>query len=158
MKNFKLLSLVLALALFFTGCTGDATTDGENTNNQEELPAYTEEIIEKEPSPTYLPRPLKIEEEDDGGQNACVQIEQGGESEVNTLLPLVDSTFDDAEDMKDTKWTRIGNSVEMEIVEDGFAGNCLKYNKDASKDASFHSAFIDIKPKDIQSNFQRNTL
>ena len=146
MKNFKLLSLVLALALFFTGCTGDANTDGNDSNQQDELPAYTEEIIEKEPTPTYLPRPLKMEDEDEGGQNACVQIEPGGESEVNTLLPLIDSTFDDAEDMKDTKWTRIGNSVEMEIVEDGFSGNCLKYNKEASKDASFHSAFIDIKP------------
>ncbi len=151
MKNIKFLSLILALALFLSGCTGtanDGTQQGSSTGQEGEtqLPDYTEEIIEKEPTATYLPRPLKLEEEDSSTQNACVQIEQGGTTEINTLLPLIDANFDDAETMKDTKWTRIGNSVEMEITEDGFSGNGLKYTKDASKDASFHSAFIDIKP------------
>ena len=139
MKNSKIIALFLVIIMLFTvGCTG---------NGGDELPAYTEEIIENEPSTTYLPRPLSNNDDgDDGSQNACVQIEQGSTSELNTILPLVNADFEDAEAMKDTKWSRIGNSVQMEITEDGFSGNGLKFTKDASKDASFHSAFIDFKP------------
>ena len=140
MRNTKLIAFLLLIVMLFTvGCTQGGGS---------ELPAYTEEIIENEPSTTFLPRPLTNKEEsDDSGQKACVQIEQGGAAtEINTLLPLIDANFDDAEAMKDTKWSRIGNSVQMEIVEDGFSGNGLKFTKDAAKEASFHSAFIDFKP------------
>ena len=136
--NFsKLIALALVLIMLFTvGCT-----QGGNGK-----PDYTEEAITNEPTTTFLPRPLANNDTEESGQNACVQIEQGGTYELNTLLPLVDANFDDAETIKDTKWSKIGNSVVMEIVEDGFSGNCLKFTKDASKDASFHSAFIDFKP------------
>ncbi len=139
MKNLKLLTLVVAVLLLITGCT-PSDIQGEN-------PSDENDPIIANPTTTYLPRPLSNNAEDGENSNACVQIEPNGQqSELNTLLPLIDANFDEAESIQDTKWTRIGNSVVMSITEEGFSGNCLMFTKDATKDASFHSAFIDIAP------------
>ncbi len=141
MKNLKFLTFVIVLIMLITGCT-PASQGGKPT----EAPA-TEDLVIANPTTTYLPRPLSLEDDGEDEQSACVAIEQTNtESELNTLLPLIDANFDDATNIKDTKWTKIGNSVVMSIEEDGFYGNCLKFTKDGSKDASFHSAFIDIAP------------
>ena len=98
MRNTKLIAFLLFVVMLFTvGCTQGGGS---------ELPAYTEEIIENEPSTTFLPRPLaNNDKKDDGSQNACVQIEQGGAAtEINKLLALIDAKCDDDETSKDNVW------------------------------------------------------
>ena len=124
MKKLKLLTLVVALLLLITGCT--PASQG-NTEAPKAAP------IIANPTTTYLPRPLNPESNEEEKQSACAVVEQtNAESELNTLLPLIDCNFDEATDVSDTKWTRIGNSVVMSIDDEGFYGNCLKFTKDGT--------------------------
>ena len=146
-KSFlKVMALLVLVIMLLCGCNGE-DKPGETPKPTKKPVGQAQ--LGNDLTGAYSPTPLSSD--DDGEvQGACVPIEQptGEAPKIETLLPMVDATFDSAKSVSDTAWSRFNSkdSVELSISDDGFVGKCLHFTKDDSGDASYHTAMIDIAP------------
>ena len=148
----RLVALLLAVILIFgcfTACGKTEPTTDIGANNTA-TPSPTEKNRGELPKGTFVPIPLNDGQTTESESTAAsVPVEPPAdpdEHSVDTLLPAVDSDFEDAKNYNDTKWRGINGNVILSIDEDGFVGKCLKFTKDGDKSASFHTALLDIAP------------
>ncbi len=149
-STLKLLSLVLIILMLMTsGCKKTPTDDpntsgtpganGDATGNTNTVGA---------PAGTYVPIPLKYDEDGDENEGkTCVEVTPPANEDdhtVNSLLPPISATFEGAETVKETNWYGLNGNVKLSLSEEGFVGQCLRFDKDP--DVNFHTALVDIAP------------
>ncbi len=152
MKNslLKIMAVLLLVLMVFSGCV-EKPSDADPTPTPKGSggSSSTEKKDQTDFTGNYSVTPLSTGDEE-ADQGSCIPIEQptGEASKIDTLIPLVSATFDDATKITDTAWKRFNNkdSVELFLDEDGFVGKCLRFTKDDSADSSYHTAMIDIAP------------
>ncbi len=149
---FKVMAVLLLVLMVFCACKPDGETPGGTANPTDKTgeTGDTQKTDTKDFTGSFRVTPL-TSGSDEKEEGSCVPIEKptnGEASKLDTLIPLISANFDDATEVSQTEWKRFNSkdSVELSISEDGFAGNCLYFTKDDSKDASYHTAMIDIAP------------
>ncbi len=149
-STVKLLSVFLVILMLLTaGCA--KTTDGADASGSQ-APGGTnqpEGTPNDGPVGTYVPIPLKYQDDaaDENEGKTCVEVTPpANESDhvVNSLLPPESATLEGVETVKDSKWYGLNGNVTLSISEEGFVGQCLRFDKDP--DTNFYTALIDIAP------------
>ena len=64
---------------------------------------------------------------------------------VVNLVEDVNSKFDEATKVSDTRWDKIG-TVSLSISDDGYTGKCLRGTKGTGENSTYYSPMIDISP------------
>lgn len=151
----KVLAVLLFVLMVFCACKPDGETPA-GTNDPTKKPSGSSSGSSNvtNTNTTDLTGSFKATPLSSGGdtkeEGSCVLIEKpvnGEASKLDTLIPIESANFDSVTDISQTAWKRFNNkdSVKLSLEEDGFAGNCLHFTKDDSKDASYHTAMIDIE-------------